>query len=154
MNTRTLLLSVAVCLSGATVCCAQDPNLGTWKRNEAKSQLPPGVMKITTTVYAADGDNIKISQDATDKDGKPVHTEWTGKFDGKDYPVTGNPATDTRSYKKAGDRGLTITAKKDGKVVTTAHSVISADGKTRTVHVTQIDSTGKKLAGTAVYDKE
>ena len=154
VNTRTLLLSVAVCLSGAAVCCAQDPNLGTWKVNEAKSQLPAGGNKITTSVYAADGENMKVTQDATDKDGNPVHMEWTGKFDGKDYPVTGSPAIDTRSYKKDGDRGLTITNKKDGKVITTAHSVISADGKTRTVHVTQIDSTGKKHTGTAVYDKE
>jgi len=154
MDMRTLLLSVAVCLSGATVCCAQDPNLGTWKINDAKSRMPPGSATITSTVYAADGDNMKITQDATDKDGKPVHMEWTSKFDGKDYPVTGNPAIDTRSYKKAGNGSITISNKKDGKVITTAHSVISADGKTRTVHVTQIDSTGKKLTYTAVYDKE
>ena len=55
---------------------------------------------------------MKISQDATDKDGKPIHVEWTGKFDGKDYPVTGNPAVDTRSYKKTGKGALTITNKK------------------------------------------
>ena len=154
MGTRTLLLSVAVCLSGAAVCSAQDPNLGTWKLNEAKSQMPPSGARITSSVYAADGDNVKITQEATDKDGKPLHVEWTGKFDGKDYPVTGNPAIDTRSYKKTGAGALTITNKKDGKVTTTAHSVISADGKTRTAHVTQIDSSGKKVSFTAVYDKE
>ncbi len=150
MNTRTLLVTVALCFSGAAFCGAQDPNIGTWKINEAKSQMPAGGTKITTTVFAAEGDNMKITQEATDKDGKPVHMEWTGKFDGKDYPVTGNPAIDTRSYKKAGDRTLAIANKKDGKVITTARSVISADGKTRTVHVTQIDSTGKKLTGSGL----
>jgi len=154
MNLRSLLVYVAVCLGGAAVCCAQDPNLGTWKINDAKSQRPAGGARITSTVYAADGDNMKISQEATDKDGKPIHMDWTGKFDGKDYPVTGNPAIDARSYKKAGNGALTITNKKDGKVTTTAHSVISADGKTRTVHVTQIDPSGKKLTFTTVYDKE
>jgi hypothetical protein len=111
-------------------------------------------MKIATMALAAEGDNMKVTQDGTDQEGKPIHMEWTGKFDGKDYPVTGNPAFDTRSYKKAGERTLMATGKKDGKVVNTARSVVSADGKTRTVHVTQTDSTGKKVTVNAVFDKE
>jgi hypothetical protein len=103
---------------------------------------------------SSEGDNMKITQDGTDKDGKPFHAEWTGKFDGKDYPVTGNPDIDSRSYKKSGDRTLTADNKKDGKVVTTARSVVSGDGKTRTVHVTQTDPSGKKMTVTAVFDKE
>jgi hypothetical protein len=35
-----------------------------------------------------------------------------------------------------------------------ARVTISAEGKTRTVHVTQTDSAGKKITGTAVYDKQ
>jgi hypothetical protein len=154
MKARTLLLTAALFTVGAALCFAQDPNIGTWKINEAKSHMPAGASKYSSAVYAADGDNIKITQEGTDKDGKSLHVEWTGKFDGKDYPVSGNPAVDTRSYKKTGERTLEIANKKDGKVVTSAHSVISADGKTRTVHVTQTDSTGKKLTGTAVYDKQ
>ena len=42
----------------------------------------------------AAGDSVKVTTDGTDRDGKPVHGEWTGKFDGKDYPVTGDPTTD------------------------------------------------------------
>jgi hypothetical protein len=97
---------------------------------------------------------MKVTQDATDKDGKPIRIEWTGKFDGKDYTVTGNPALDSRSYQKVDDRTMVSTGKKDGKVVTSARSVVSADGKTRTVHVTQTDSAGKKVTGTVVYDKQ
>ena len=29
---------------------------------------------------------VKVSTDGINADGKPFHTEWTGKFDGKDYP--------------------------------------------------------------------
>jgi len=154
MKARTILLTAALCLGGAALSFAQDPNIGTWKINEAKSHMPGGTTKLNSSTYTADGDNIKVTQDGTDKDGKPLHTEWTGKFDGKDYPVSGNPAADTRSYTKSGERNLEIANKKDGKVVTSAHSVISADGKTRTVHVTQTDSTGKKIKWTAVYEKQ
>jgi hypothetical protein len=49
---------------------------------------------------------------------------------------------------------LFLTNKKDSKTVSTARIVTSADGKTRTVHITQTDSAGKKLSGTAVYDRQ
>ena len=94
------------------------------------------------------------NRDGQDKDGKPTHTEWTGKFDGKDYPITGDPTADSRSYKKIGERTLAMANKKDGKVTTTGKIVISADGKTRTLTVSTTNSAGKKLTGTAVYDKQ
>jgi hypothetical protein len=154
MKTRILTLTLAVCALGAAVCLAQDPNIGTWKLNEAKSHMPPEISKNTTVVYEAAGDNVKVTMDGTDKDGKPIHSEWTGKFDGKEYPVTGNPAVDSRSYKKVDDHTLVTTNNKGGKAVISARITISADGKVRTVHVTQTDSTGKRVTGTAVYDKQ
>jgi hypothetical protein len=44
----------------------------------------PGATKNSTVVYEAAGDSVKVTTDGTSGDGKPVHTEWTGKFDGKD----------------------------------------------------------------------
>ena len=155
MRSRTLNLALAVCAFGAAaVCLAQDPNIGTWKLNEAKSHMPPELSKNTTVVLEAAGDSVKVTMDGTDKDGKPSHSEWTGKFDGKEYPVTGNPAVDSRSYKKVDDHTMVTTNKKAGKPVLSARVTISSDGKTRTVHVTQTDSAGKKVTGTAVYDKQ
>ena len=154
MKSRTLVLSLALCFAGAATCFAQDPNVGTWKLNEAKSHIPAGAIKVTSMTVSSEGDNMKVTQDGTDPDGKPMHTEWSGKFDGKDYPVSGSAAMDSRSYKKMGDRTLVADNKKDGKTVTTARSVISQDGKTRTVHVMQTDSSGKKIPVTAVFDKQ
>jgi len=128
--------------------------MGTWKLNEAKSKIPAGATKNTTVVYAAAGDEVKVTTDGTNGDGKPVHTVWTGKFDGKDYPLTGDPASDARAYTKIDDHTLTLENKKGGKATTTARIVVSADGKSRTVHLTGTDSAGKKVSGTAVYDKE
>jgi hypothetical protein len=154
MKARTILLTLVLCCVGVAVCFAADAFTGTWKLNEAKSKLAPGAPKNNTVVYEAVGDNVKVTIDGTDKDGKPTHNEWTGKFDGKDYPVTGDPNTDARSYKKINARTLELTGKKDGKVVTTGRIAVSADGKTRTVTTSTTDSAGLKAKSTAVYDKQ
>ena len=103
---------------------------------------------------ACNGPSGKVTVDGTDSDGKPVHNEWTGKYDGKDYPVTGSSTEDTRSYKKVDARTLVITNKKGDKVTISGRAVVSADGKTRTVTITGTDSKGNKFTSTAVYDKQ
>jgi hypothetical protein len=112
------------------------------------------MMKNTTVTYAEEGDSVKVTTDGTGPDGSAVHTEWTGKFDGKDYPLTGDPTADSRSYTKVNDRTLTLDNKKDGKVTTSGRIVVSADGKSRTLTTSSKDSAGKKLTGTSVYDKQ
>jgi len=153
MKARTIILTAALCFVGA-VCFASDVNMGTWKLNEAKSKFAPGTPKNNTVVYEAVGDNVKATVDGTDGDGKPAHNEWTGKFDGKDYPVTGDPTSDTRSYKKVDARTMELTVKKDGKVTSTGRIVVSADGKSRILTTSGTDSMGKKVKSTAVYDKQ
>ena len=153
MKTRTILLTLLVCFAGAAVAFADDPLMGNWKLNEAKSKMAAGAPKLSTVVYEAAGDSVKITVDGTEGD-STVHTEWTGKFDGKDYPVTGDPTGDTRSYKKVNDRTVTFTTKKGDKVTASGRVVVSADGKTRTVTITGTDPKGKKYSGTAVYDKQ
>jgi len=153
MKTRTIVLTL-VCFVLAAVCFASDVQVGTWKLNEAKSKLAPGAPKNSTVVYEATGDNVKVTVDGTDSDGKALHNEWTGKVDGKDYPVTGDPHSDTRSLKKIDDHTLQLTAKKDGKVAITGRIVISADGKTRTVTTSGTDPKGKKYKNIAVYDRQ
>jgi hypothetical protein len=152
MKGRTILL--ALCFVGAAVCFADDAHIGTWKLNEARSKIGAGSPKFTTVAYAAAGDNVKITVDGSDAAGKPVHTEWTGNYDGKDHTVTGDASTDTRSYRKVNDHTLAFTAKKGSKVINSGRGVVSADGKTRTVTLSGTDSNGKKFRSTAVYDKQ
>ncbi len=153
MKTRPILLTLALCLV-ATLGFASNANMGTWKLNEAKSKIPTGAPKNHTVVYEAAGDKVKVTVDGVDGEGKPTHTEWTGSFDGKDYPLTGDSTADARSYKKIDDRTTELTNKKAGKATTTGKIVISADGKSRTVTVTGTDPMGKKVTFTAVYDKQ
>ena len=154
MKTKTTGLILALCFFGVAMCFADDPQMGTWKLNEAKSKFAPGVPKNHTVVYEVSGDNVKVTVDGTDKDGNATHNEWTGKFDGKDYPVTGDPTSDMRSYKKIGDRVLKLTVKKDGKVTVTGRIVVSADGKSRIVTIGEAGAEGKSPKNRTVYDKQ
>lgn len=154
MKPTKTLLTLAFFLAAAVACFASDPNLGTWKLNEAKSKVPAGMAKNTSVVYTADGDNYKGVVDGIDGAGKPTHNEWTGKFDGKDYPLTGDPTADTRAIQKVSDRHYKLANKKAGKPTTTGTIELSADGKTRTLKIEGGDASGKKGSATFVYDKQ
>jgi hypothetical protein len=150
MKTRTILLTLAFCFAAV----AADANVGTWKLNDAKSKIPAGAFKNTTVVYTEEGDNLKCVTDGVDGSGQPVHTEWTGKTDGKDYPVTGDPRADTRSLKKITDKKYSLSNKKAGKPVLTGNITFSPDLKTRTLTTNGTDDKGKKVHSVAVYDKQ
>jgi len=145
---------VAFSFLGSAVCLAADPQVGTWKLNESKSKIAPGTLKNTQVVYSSMLGQVKVKSDGIDANGKPIHVEWSGKLDGKDYPVTGDPNSDTRSYTKVNDRTLTTTNKKNGEVTVTGEIVISSDGKTRTVTINGTTPKGKKFNNVAVYDKQ
>ncbi len=155
MKTKTLLLTLALCFAAGTICFAASPQIGTWKLNEAKSKITPGTAKNTMVVYKdATGDKVKVTTDGIDANGKPTHAEWTGKFDGKDYSVTGDPTSDMRSYTKVDERTLNFSVKKGGKVTVTGRVSVAADGKSRTVTTSGTNAKGKKFTNTSVYDKQ
>jgi len=151
---RTIALTLASSVLAGTVCLAADPHAGTWKLNEAKSKITPRTLKNTQVVYSSMFGQVKIKADGVDASGKPLHVEWSGKIDGKDYPVSGDPNSDTRSYTKVNERTLTTANKKNGKVRVTGQVVISPDGKSRTVTLSGTSPQGKKFTNVAVYDKQ
>jgi hypothetical protein len=154
MKARTTRLAVAVCLLWGTVAFAENPCVGTWKLNESKSKVTAGAPKNTSVTCETSGDSIKITVDGVDGQGKPAHNEWTGKFDGKDYPLTGDASADSRSYTQVDDHTQEFANKKEGKVTITGKIKYSADGKSRTVTASGTDASGKKIEITSVYDKQ
>jgi hypothetical protein len=143
-----LVLAAVICVA------ASDAFLGTWKLNESKSKIAAGAPKNHTVVYEGAGDSTKVTIDGTSADGTPIHSEWTGKLDGKEYPSTGNPNEDMRSVKVINDHTYNVVSKKGGKVVLTAHVVVAQDGKSRSVTTHGTDAKGKKYTSVAVFDKE
>jgi hypothetical protein len=151
---KRMVFTAAFCLTALAVAFAADPNVGSWKLNEAKSKIAAGAMKNLTVVYTAAGDSYKCVVDGVDGTGKPSHNEWTGKFDGKEYPVTGDPTADARSLKLVSPGHYALSNSKGGKVVLTGTVEFSADSKTRTLTTHMTDAAGKKLTSIAVYERQ
>jgi hypothetical protein len=172
MKTKTIAVSLGLILVAGGLYAA-DPFEGTWKLNESKSKLTRGTDKDTKIVYNSHliRDNVTVTADGVEGDGTPIHTEWKGRFDGKDYKVTGDPDADKRSYKKMNHRTLYMTAKKGGEVVAQDLIVVSADGESQDITLTSPDAVmsvykekatekttekakEKGFRNKAVYDKE
>jgi hypothetical protein len=153
MKTRIAVVAGAVSFAVTATCFAANPHIGTWKLNEAKSKLAPGMGKNTMVTYTEQKDKIKVTVDGVDKDGKPTHSVWVGRFDGKAYPAKGNLPYNSVAYRVINDRTNDITAMKDGKIMWTGRIAVSADNKSRTVTVNGTDTNGKKFKARVVYDK-
>jgi hypothetical protein len=70
------------------------------------------------------------------------------KADGLDHPVTGHSYYDSVAIKVISDRSVEEIDKKNGKVVTTATTVVSADGKTETFDYSDSsDTNGAPVTG-------
>ena len=153
---KNVLLVAA--LAFAPVAQAQskpDAVIGTWKLNVAKSKYEPGpAPKGTTLTFEVAGDGVKVSSKGEDASGKPTSTEYTAKYDGKDYPITGSQNADTVALKRIDARTQERTDKKGDKVVATSTRVVSADGKTMTVTTKGTNAQGQAVNNVAVWDKQ
>lgn len=148
----TVLLAVVI-LNVAAL--AADTQSGTWKMNLAKSKYSPGpAPKSITVKIESDADNIKLTSDGIDTAGNPTHVEYTAKYDGKDYPITGVPNADTVALERLDASTIRSTTKKSDQVVMTVTSVISKDGKTRTATFKGKNAEGQDVNNVVVYDKQ
>ena len=143
----------AIALSVA-IGAQTDPIVGTWRLDVAKSTYKPGpAPKSATVVIDAAGKGIKVAIDAAMADG-PMKWGYTSERDGKDSPVTGNPAYDTANVTQTSPNESTIAYKKAGKAVVTVKVLVSKDGKTMTATTDGTDSKGQTMHNVAHYTKQ
>jgi hypothetical protein len=153
IKTRIAVMTLALSFMATAACFSANAHTGTWKVNEAKSKMAPGMGRTNTARYADKKDQLQVTVDGVDKDGKATHGVWTGKTDGKAYKVKGNLAWDAMAYKMVDDRSYDITAMKGGKMSWNGRSTVSADGKSRTLNMSGTGADGKKFKAKIVYDK-
>ena len=72
---------------------AQDATalVGTWRLNIAQSKFvsgPPAYARVITRIEPWE-DGLKVVYDMIGTRGGVTHWEWTGRIDGKDYPLEG-----------------------------------------------------------------
>ena len=156
MKAKAIALMLATLLESASLLAQQDPFIGTWKLNLAKSKYSPGPALKSETVmlepYGKSGQ--KLIADGVNAQGAPTHMDWSAEFDGKDYPVKGSQISDTLSLKRIGPNIEEATFKKGGKATVTLRAVVSKDGKTTTTTSTGTDAQGQRVDNVAVYDRQ
>jgi len=155
MKRRMLVLGTIVFCFGMSGAFAADVFSGNWKVNLAKSKYDPGPPPKGPNFSKLDAieGGLKFTNDGVNSEGEPTHSEWSGKFDGKDNPVKGDPNRDTAALKKIDDYTIEISNKKAGKPTTTIRTVFSKDGKTRTQTVKGTNAQGVKVNNMVVYEK-
>jgi hypothetical protein len=141
----------------STLACAvlaapaqHDPLMGTWKLNVAKSTFHfSPAPKSNIHKYEPFGREVKATADVVDAEGRKIHFTYSITFEGKFYPVVGDPARDQTSLKRLDPYTGEGANTKDGKVINTSKHVLSKDGKTLTVTLRGVKGTDIRI-----YEKQ
>ena len=158
-NTRRslgcVIATLAITLMVFVATAVADQHSGTWKMNTGQSKYSPGpAPNSLTVVIESDDSNYKLDATGADSDGKPIHVQYSAKFDGKDYPATGVANADAVSVKRIDANTVETVQKKDGKAVMTITSKVSQDGKTRTSTWRGKNAEGKDVHNVVVFEKQ
>lgn len=158
---RLLVFATVFALSLVTsglLLAQNNPLLGTWKLNVAKSKyVNAPAPKSQTRTVEAQGNGAKFSFDGVAADGSRIAYSFTTNFDGKDSAISGVGAPggeDTIAIKQVNANATTSIGKKAGKVIRTTRTVVSKDGKVTTISGKGTDEHGKPISTTQVYEKQ
>jgi hypothetical protein len=155
---------VAAALVIASACCASpaasqvevDPAwFGLWRLNLEKSTYRPGPAPYIRATYRIEphANGVRVLYDMVRPRGGVTHLEWTGQFDGRDYPVQGVEEFVTYAYQKIDARTYDVVTKLDGRPAARSRAVLSADGRSITTTTAGRDSRGVDATTTTVYER-
>ena len=157
---KNALLFVAVGLTFVTNVSAQskdDPSIGTWKLNVAKSKFTPGPpIKADTRSYDVQDGWLIVTTETTQPSGEKTGVRFAAKFDGKEYPQIGRfaPTVALISYQPVDKRTLKYTVKDTtGKVTSTNTRTVSVDGKTMTIEQKSTDASGRPVLNVELFER-
>jgi hypothetical protein len=139
MNTyvASAVRAIVLVAGVAVVTAADNPFLGTWKVNPAKSKFTG----TTTTFEQTPSGEIRFSGEGQ---------SYTFKTDGQEYE---GPFGRKVTWTQADDRHWTTTTKQDGKVLVTGVASLSSDGKTMTTVYKGTKPNGEPIEQTVVMER-
>jgi hypothetical protein len=156
-----LLVLLNVLLGISAALAADNPFVGTWKTNLAKSKYSPGPAptKPGTVTIAPNGDNgIKVSVENITANGEKATINYSANFDGKEVPFVQNGpgaiSGQTVSLKRIDSHTAERVTHLNGKILVTEHWVVSKDGKTRTNTQTGTGPKGEAIHNVIVSEKQ
>ena len=131
---------------------SNDPFVGTWKLNLAKSKfnppLDPAPVNLIAQWAAQANGMFELIEDGVGADGKPFRFVF-GPFrlDGKDYPLTGMPDRDVSAWTRIDANTYAWISQKGSREAVSGRITVSKDGKTLT-------GTRRGKDHIAVFDKQ
>lgn len=139
---KKLILSLVVCsaflpVAGFGQAASNDPFVGTWNLNVAKSKISPGPAPTSETVTISPEGKVAVHEAFLQ--GKDLDWSYTA-VEGGPAPIEGWPEGSTVTTKRTGNVMQHIW--KQGTGTETGHAVVSKDGKTMTYTMRGTNSKG------------
>ena len=149
-----VLVLVAAIMVATPSAQQQAPWFGSWQQvpPEKKWFDPWPYQKVTLRIEPSD-EGLRVVYDMVRRRGGMQHMEWSGRFDGRDYPVQGADYVLTNAYRRLSDSSYEITVRVDGREVAVATAVVSHDRSRLTVETVERDAAGNPKKTTAVYTR-
>jgi hypothetical protein len=122
---RLVLIIAALSLP---MFASDSPFSGIWKLKPKAGEAISSTARVQ-----ADNEHLKLDQEFVNAKGKSSTVKFDAKFDGKDYPSSGDDGFDSVSLHRINEREFTLTFKKAGKVVGKNDVSVSREGRTTTV---------------------
>jgi hypothetical protein len=145
----------ALALSGAQAAPADDPVMGTWKLNVARSKFTPGPgWQSQVRVYAATPTGISVTWTGVDAGGETMRVSYAYAYDGRDYPMAGSASYDTLNAVRIDARTVRSEEKRDGKTGGIAVRTVSRDGKVLTITDKGTSRKGLAFSQLLVFDRQ
>jgi hypothetical protein len=144
-------------VTSRTLLSQENPFLGTWKLNVAKSKFtgsqPP---KSETRTEVAQGSGETVTYEGIAADGTPIWWGYMSNLDGKDAPISGRQpnGADTLAVVRVDAKTRTAVEKKTGKTLYTVRGAVSKDGKVLTQTTKGVNGDGVPISTTLVWDKQ
>ena len=143
----------------ATAQSKDDPALGTWKLNVAKSKFTPGppIQGDTRSYEVNEAGWMFVTTETTQPDGTRTGVRFAAKFDGKAYPQIGRfaPTVTMITYEPVDGRTLKYTQRDtSGKIVSTNTRTVSADGKTMIIDQRTTNASGQPVVNIELFERQ
>ena len=154
----TALLALT-CAATASAQSKDDPSIGSWKLNVAKSSFSPGQpIKGDTRSYEVNDEGwLIVTTETIQPDGKRTGVRFAAKFDGKPYPQIGRfaPSVTLITYEPVDKLTLKYTQRdSSGKIVSTNTRTVSADGRTMTIEQKTTDDKGRPVVNVELFERQ
>ena len=128
------LIFASLALAVPQGASAAEPNAklwnGTWHLDAAKSKFASSAKEASETrTYDISGKKVTMKSSSKNAAGKELNFSYTAGYDGKWYPMVGNPNADRIMLRVVSDREFRASSRLKGKPSVHSTATVSADGK-------------------------